>query len=286
VKVLVTGSNGQLGWELERTRPETIDGLFADRNDLDIADYERVLEYTRKHRPDVIVNAAAYTAVDKAEEEPEKAFLVNEAGARNIALAAKEIGARVIQISTDFVFDGKKSTPYTPEDEPNPINVYGKSKLAGEKAVLELLPEQSIVLRTAWLYSSHGHNFVKTMLRLMKEKDEIKVVCDQIGTPTWARGLAEVVWKFCKRGDLSGIYHWTDGGVASWYDFAVAVKEFGSEFNLLPKDGFVLAVGSIDFISLANRPSFGLLDKSKTWLELEIVPNHWRVQLRHLLGKW
>jgi len=180
------------------------------------------------HAPDVIVNAAAYTAVDRAESEPELARRVNSDGPRYLALAAREVGARLVHLSTDFVFDGASSIPYPPEAPTNPLNVYGVTKRAGEQAVLEVLPGRSVVLRTSWLYAAEGSNFVRTMLRLMCANGAVRVVADQVGTPTAARSVAQAIWKITERPSVTGIHHWSDAGVASWYDFAVAIAEADS----------------------------------------------------------
>jgi dTDP-4-dehydrorhamnose reductase len=222
MKVFVVGSRGQLGQSLAETAPATVDFAGADLPELDILDAPALRAHLADERPGFVVNAAAYTAVDKAEDEPEIARRVNVDGARNVAEAACNAGARVIFISTDFVFDGCKGMPYEPDDAPAPLSVYGATKLDGEVAVREATDGDAIVIRTAWLYSRFGHNFVKTMLRLMEERDELSVVADQHGTPTWARSLAEVIWAAIGPDLPGGVYHWTDGGEASWYDFAAA----------------------------------------------------------------
>ncbi|HSR36471.1 MAG TPA: dTDP-4-dehydrorhamnose reductase, partial [Desulfurivibrionaceae bacterium] len=206
-------------------------------------------------------------------------------GAVNLAEAAREQDAFLVQLSTDFVFDGNRSRPYAPGDTPAPLGVYGATKLAGEVAVQQILGHYSAIVRTSWLYSSHGHNFVKTMLRLMKERDAVRVVADQIGTPTWAHGLAVAVWQIAGR-TLSGIHHWGDGGVASWYDLAVAIQEEALSLGLLARAVPVLPIATANYPTPARRPSYSVLDKTATWELLGGPPPHWRVQLRRMLQEY
>jgi dTDP-4-dehydrorhamnose reductase len=233
--------------------------------------------------PTVIINAAAYTAVDKAESEAELATAVNVEGPRNIASAARHVGSRLIHISTDFVFDGTASTPYKADAETNPLSVYGRTKRDGEKAVLEAMPGRSAVVRTAWLYSKTGGNFVKTMLRLMNERDELSVVADQRGTPTWANSLATAVWAFACAPELCGIFHWTDGGETSWHEFALAIQDEALSLGLLDKSIPIHAVATEDYPSAATRPRYSVLDCSTTVAALDLHPVPWRANLRHML---
>jgi len=283
MKVLITGAHGQLGWELQRNIPDGIDSVALSSSELDITNGQQVDETVGRLAPQVIINAAAYTAVDKAEEEQQKAFAVNAQGAANLAAAAKKNGARLVHISTDFVFDGRKSSPYLPNDPTNPTGVYGTSKLAGEQKIIEISGlKQCALVRTAWVYSSHGHNFVKTMLRLMAERDRLGVVDDQVGTPTWAKGLAEAVWQLAVT-DLDGIFHWTDAGIASWYDFAVAIQEEALSLGLLKKKCTIVPIGTADYPLPAKRPPFSVLDKAVTWSKLGFSGQHWRQSLRNML---
>jgi len=282
-KVLVVGAAGQLGCELSRTVPKTIELIALTESELDITDQAVVLEWINNNRPDWIINAAAYTAVDRAEEQSELAYRVNRDGAANMALAAKQSGAKLIHISTDFVFDGCKSSPYQVDDLPNPRNVYGASKQAGDEAILSTLSGDAVIIRTAWVYSSHGQNFVKTMLRLMSERDELGIVTDQIGTPTSAKGLARMIWLSMDAG-LTGIHHWTDAGVASWYDFAVAIYEEAKALGLLEdRVCKIKPIRTLDYPTPATRPACSVLDKTTTWNTLAIEPDHWRVALRNML---
>jgi dTDP-4-dehydrorhamnose reductase len=221
--------------------------------------------------------------VDKAEKDQKAAFATNSTGVFNLAEAAKKSQARFIHISTDFVFDGSKSAPYLPSDQPNPTGVYGASKLAGEEQVRAILAGNYVILRTAWVYSSHGNNFVKTMLRLMRERDRLGVVADQVGTPTWAGGLAQAVWLLAGHAALTGIFHWTDAGVASWYDFAVAIQEEAMQLGLLHKEIILSPIRTEDYPTPARRPPFSVLDKTSTWQALKYSAPHWRVNLRKML---
>ncbi len=284
MKVLITGANGQLGWELARSVPAGVDAVLAGRSELDISDRDAVLGFVDRHRPRAIVNAAAYTAVDKSEHEPELAHAVNATGAANLAAAAKAQGAALIQISTDFVFDGTRATPYAPDAATAPLGVYGRTKLAGEQAVLDTLGDQALILRTAWVYSSHGHNFVKTMLRLMAEKPELGIVADQVGTPTWAGGLAQAVWRALDT-CLTGVHHWTDAGVTSWYDFAVAIQEESQAIGLLRNAIPIRPIRSEDYPTPARRPAYSVLNKHPTWSALDVPATHWRAALRRMLNE-
>lgn len=283
MKVLVTGARGQLGRELIATTPSAVELRAEDVDELDITDSAQVESLVADFRPDLIVNAAAYTAVDAAETDAERCYRVNALGPEYLARAAAATGARLIQISTDFVFDGRQGRPYVPADAAEPLGVYGKTKLEGERRVLDASSGQALVLRTSWLYSAHGKNFVKTMLRLMERDGRVRVVSDQVGTPTWARSLAEAIWAFAGRGSARGVFHFSDAGAASWYDFAVAIAEEGRALGLLDRDVEVAPIRAVDYPTPATRPSFSLLDKTATWAALERQWPHWRVPLRAML---
>jgi dTDP-4-dehydrorhamnose reductase len=282
VKVLITGANGQVGWELQRTAPADIEIIALTRTQLDITQAGLVNALIESERPDWVINAAAYTAVDKAETEQELAYRINRDGPANIAAACKGVGARMLQISTDFVFDGKQSTPYLPTDTPKPINVYGASKQAGDQAVQQILGDACTIVRTSWVYSSHGNNFVKTMLRLMAEREELRVVADQVGTPTWANGLARAIWNMVETG-VAGVQHWSDNGVASWYDFAQAIMEEGVALGLLVSPIRVIPIPSHEYPTAAIRPSYTALDKWSNSMHITVRANHWREALREML---
>lgn len=281
--ILLTGAGGQLGQELQRSVPDTVQLHALDSKTLDVTDKEAVQNAFEQFCPDVVINAAAYTAVDKAEEERERAFAVNAEAPRFIAEACRGTACRIIHISTDFVFDGQKSSPYRPDDATNPLSVYGASKLDGEQSLLQLAPENSVIIRTSWLYSALGNNFVKTMLRLMAEREQLGVIADQVGTPTHAKGLAETIWTYVEKGGQPGIYHWSDAGVASWYDFAVAIMEEGVAAGLLQNSIDVRPLQTSDYPTPAQRPPYSVMDKRAIWSQLEIEPVHWRVALRQML---
>jgi dTDP-4-dehydrorhamnose reductase len=296
MKVLITGKGGQLAWELEQTAPAHLEVISFDAKQLDITNQAMVNETLITHSPDIVINAAAYTAVDKAETDQETAYAVNEKGSEFLALACKEINAKLIHVSTDFVFDGTKTTPYQTDDAPNPINVYGDSKLQGDLKISHILGEQACIIRTAWVYSTHGNNFVKTMLRLMAEKEQLGVVYDQVGTPTWAKGLAEMIWGLVAHPSQpqqtetpatlsSSLYHWTDAGVASWYDFAVAIQELAIEKGMLEKPIPVRPIPASDYPTPAVRPSFSVIDKTTAEQASGVETAHWRKQLSSMLDE-
>ena len=285
MKVIVTGSNGQLAWELKKTCPHSVELVSLSRTDLDISNSEQVDAVIQQHQPSVVINAAAYTAVDKAETDQEGAQQVNEKGAENLAAACEKYGVYLLHISTDFVFDGCASLPYQPDSDTNPLGVYGATKLAGEAAVKKTMRGNWAIIRTAWVYSAHGGNFVKSMLRLMSEKPALGIVADQIGTPTWAEGLARVCWSMIEE-KVEGLYHWTDAGVASWYDFAVAIQKAALSKGILAQAIPVNPIKSHEFPTPAKRPSYSVLDKSAI---IEKLPNvemkHWQDQLDVMLDE-
>ena len=285
MKVLVTGAGGQVGQALIRSAPAGVTALGLSRAELDIADSEASAEVIRKRDPQVIINTAAYTAVDKAESEPDAARAANEAGPSRLAEAAARSGVRLIQISTDFVFDGTASTPYPPDHATAPLSVYGATKLGGEHAVLERLGHHALVLRTAWVYAPTGHNFVLTMLRLMREKGSVRVVADQIGSPTSAESIARALWAICAKPSLAGIHHWTDAGVASWYDFAVAIAEEALSLGLLVSPVDVIPITTAEYPTPARRPRYSVLDTRATRDALGIRAPHWRASLRRVLAE-
>ena len=280
---LVTGAGGQLGRELARTRPAEVELIALGRAELDVSDRDQVLYVLDEHRPDVVINAAAYTAVDRAEVESELAHSANARGPENLARALARLGGRLIHLSTDFVFDGRSGRPYAPDSPTAPESVYGASKLAGEKRVQVELPNASTIIRTAWVYSKHGHNFVKTMIELMQERPRVEVVSDQIGSPTWAFGLARIIWRLAAENESLGVLHWTDAGVASWYDFAVAIRDEASVLGLLDGRCRVEPTTSAEHGSRAPRPAFSVLDKTATWERLGEKSSHWRAQLVEML---
>jgi dTDP-4-dehydrorhamnose reductase len=255
----------------------------ASREQLDIADAQAVEAALRDFRPDVLINAAGFTRVDHAEAEPEAAERANATGPAVLAAASGRVGAWLVQVSTDYVFDGGQSRPYSPASPTNPLNVYGRTKLQGEQAVARALPARSTVVRTSWLYAADGRNFLTTMLRLMASRPQLTVVSDQIGAPTSVVGLAQVLWAFTRR-RATGVYHWCDSGVASWYDFAVAIAEEAASVGVLTASPRILPITSADYPTAARRPPCSLLDKRDTERLLGITALHWRRALRETLA--
>ncbi|MBB3860666.1 dTDP-4-dehydrorhamnose reductase [Novosphingobium hassiacum] len=276
-KALVTGVNGQLGKALLASRPEGWTCVALDRAALDLSDPDAIARLVDAEQPDLVLNAAAYTAVDRAESEPELAHAVNAGAPAAFARALGGAG-RLVQVSTDFVFDGTSGRGYRPDDARNPQSVYGASKAAGEDAA----GDSAIIVRTSWVYAAGGANFVRTMLRLMRERDELRVVGDQIGSPTWATGLAHTLWGLAAR-DATGIWHHRDDGVASWYDFAVAIAEEAHAIGLLARIPAITPIATADYPTPAKRPSFSVLDVSATRAALSSAAVHWRTNLKTML---
>ncbi len=285
MKVMITGARGQVGRAVIGAAPRSAQLIAVTHDELDIADAQAVDRVVTATWPDVVVNAAAYTAVDRAETEIEQARLANAAGPANLARSTAKCGARLIHLSTNFVFDGMSSAPYRPEDPAKPLSVYGATKLAGELAVLEIIPACSVVLRTAWVYDATGRNFVLTMLRLMRECGTVRVVADQFGTPTAAHSIAAAIWAIIQNPSIAGIHHWTDSGVASWYDFAVAIAEEWAMATKATTPFGVIPIGTSDYPTPAKRPRFSVLDNTGTAVALGLTPLHWRQNLRQIIGE-
>lgn len=280
MKVLVTGCNGQLGQSLQRefgADPE-IEAIYTDYEHLDITNREAVERFLGDHRPDVIVNCAAYTAVDKAESDEILAAALNTGAVGNLGEAAVRVGAKVIHISTDYVFSGQGFRPYEENDEPYPQGIYGRTKLEGE-ALLTSFCQNAMIIRTAWLYSEFGKNFVKTMLSLSETHPEIKVVADQIGSPTYAGDLAHAIHLILKKERwYPGIYHFTDEGVASWYDFTKAIME------LSDKSTTIVPIPTSDYPTPAKRPLYSVLSKQKIKKTFNLDIPYWRDSLQKCLA--
>ena len=284
--VLVTGANGQLGFEIQRTVPDGIEVYAKGSKELDITNLASINKYLEQLKPQAVINCAAYTAVDKAEAEGEIAEAVNAQGPANLATLCREMKIPLVHISSDFVFDGSQSVPYKPQDQTNPVSIYGRSKLHGELAVQELMGDKASIIRTAWVYSASGNNFVKTMLRLMAEKEQLGVVTDQTGTPTWAKTLAKTCWQACQKlmsGQPGAIYHWSDAGVCSWYDFAVAIQEEALSLGLLQKSISIQPIPARSYPTPALRPPYSVLDKTDSYSALGMPQTHWRTNLRIML---
>jgi dTDP-4-dehydrorhamnose reductase len=284
VKVLLAGASGQVGQALLDSVPSYIDLRALTRPELDVSDADAVHAAVSAFRPQLIINAAAYTAVDKAETEPKLADASNAQGPRHLAQAAHALpGCRLLHISTDYVFDGAATEAYKPGDSTNPLSVYGRSKLLGEHAVFEVLGERGVVLRTAWVYAARGKNFLLTMLRLMRERGAVRVVADQHGTPTAAGSIARALWAIAERPQIKGILHWTDAGSATWYDFAVAIAEEGGAVGLLAKPVEVTAITTAEYPTPAHRPANSVLDIRESMAQLALTPTPWQVNLHATL---
>ncbi len=274
-KILVFGASGQLGHCLKKVAAEqgVTDIIFPGEGKANILDEEGLKTLFEEHKPQYAINCAAYTAVDKAEDDVDTARKVNKDGAANLALLCKTYGTTLVHVSTDFVFEGNTTQPLVETDHAAPINIYGLTKLEGEQAVAELLPEHYI-LRTSWLYSEYGNNFVKTMLRLGAEKDELKIIADQVGTPTYAIDLADCILHIIKNDNQQyGIYHYSNEGVTSWYDFAMGI------FNISNTQVKVYPVRTSEYVTRAVRPAFSVMDKSKVKSTFNVEIPYWRNSL-------
>lgn len=283
MRAMLVGATGQLGSSLKASAPTTVELLALGKSDLDVCDAVRTREIISSWGPDVILNAAAYTAVDQAQTERKRAFEVNAEAPRHLAEAAKATGSRLIHVSTDFVFAGDQPVPYDSDAETRPLSSYGESKRAGELAVISVLGESATIVRTSWLYASRGRNFVLTMLRLMNGRESIEVVYDQVGSPTWSLSLARAIWGLAERSDLCGIHHWCDNGVASWYDFAIAIQEEAIARGLLKRLVPIRAIRSTEYPTPVKRPAYSVLDNQRTTAALGFSPAHWRTNLRLML---
>ena len=276
------GGGGQIASAVAAAAPVSLRVAARARAELDIGDAAAVARAIAQTGAKWIVNAAAYTAVDLAEDQPAQAIAVNDTAVGVLAAAAATAGCRLLHLSTDFVFDGKSNRAYLPDDRTNPLSVYGSSKLGGERQVLNG-GGTGIVLRTAWVYAAAGRNFVLTMLRLMREKERLNVVCDQIGTPTWAAGIAAAIWGLIEADAAGGAYHWTDLGVASWYDFAVAIQDEALARGLLRRAVPITPIPSAAYPARARRPEFSVLNTESTRALIKAPARHWRHNLRTML---
>jgi len=284
LKILVLGGGGQVARAVAASAPTHHSVLAKSRQDLDIANESELMSALAGSGADWIINGAAYTAVDRAESEAEMARQINETAVGVMARAAARSGCRLLHLSTDFVFDGRSNRAYLPADRTNPLSVYGATKLGGEQQVLEH-GRDAIVLRTAWVYASAGRNFALTMLRLMRERDEVRVVADQIGTPTWATGIAQAIWGLIDSAAAAGMYHWTDLGIATWYDFAVAIQDEALARGLLSRAVPVIPISTADYPTPATRPAFSVLNTEATRALMKAPARHWRHNLRMMLDE-
>jgi dTDP-4-dehydrorhamnose reductase len=288
MKVLLTGREGQLGTALQASLPEGVILIATGRSELDLADHAACRQAVRDHRPDWVLNTGAYTAVDRAESEADQAMAINAGAPQAFAEALRDTGGRLLQVSTDFVFNGAQGSPYQPDQTLDPLGVYGATKAAGETAALALPGAR--VLRTSWVYGPVGKNFCLTMLRLHAAKaaagEPLGVVADQVGCPTATHTLAAACWRAIGIGaDADGprILHWSDAGAASWYDFAVAIGELGVAAGLLERAAVVRPLTTADYPTPAQRPSYSLLDCSSSRLALALDPVHWGAALAEVL---
>jgi dTDP-4-dehydrorhamnose reductase len=298
--ILISGKNGQLGRELQGipTPNDNLQFVFLDKEELNIADEDSIINAFQKYLPSFFINCAAYTAVDKAESEQERAYLINAEAVGNVAKACHQFKTKLIHVSTDYVFDGKGNRPYTENDVTNPVNYYGYTKWLGEQLALNNHPD-TIIIRTSWVYSIYGNNFVKTMLRLMHVRKEINVVNDQLGSPTYAKDLAEVIMQIVNRGSWQeqdwssnmnetrysrlithnslGIYHFSNDGIISWYDFAVAIRDI-KQFDCI-----INPILTLSYPTPAERPAYSGLDKTKIVSAFDIQLKKWRESLERCL---
>ena len=284
--ILLIGNNGQLGKELETILAPDSNIITVARPTVDLTQADILRNVIALNQPQIIINAAAYTAVDKAESEPELAKIINATAPLILAEESQKLGAFLIHISTDYVFDGSSCSPYQESNATNPLSVYGKTKLAGEEAIRHTCNDY-LILRTAWVYGTYGKsNFVKTMLRLGAEKEEIRVVADQIGSPTWAKDIASAIASLIENritSKITGIYHYTNSGVASWYDFAVAIFEEAQQLGFPLKIQRVVPITTPEYPTPACRPAYSVLACEKISAVLGTYPPHWRQRLRKML---
>ena len=286
-QILLIGKDGQLGQELQPLLAPLGEVKSVGRDTLDLSDPGAIANRVADVKPDLIVNAAAYTAVDKAESEPDLAMAINGTAPGILAKQAEQLGATLIHVSTDYVFDGSQSHPYRETDPTQPLGVYGKSKEAGEQAILETAASAAIV-RTAWVYGVGGKgNFVKTMLRLGKDREDLRVVCDQVGSPTWTGDLAKAIVDLSGKinPETAGIYHYTNSGVTSWYDLAVATFEEAETLGFPLKVRRVAPISTAEYPTPARRPAYSVLNTKKISAILETDPPHWRQSLRKMLSE-
>ena len=285
-KVLLIGAKGQVGQELQVTLPQLGEVISIGREELDLTNSEKIGQLIREIHPDYLVNAAAYTAVDKAETEPDLAYSINSIAPKIMAESAEKIKAKFLHISTDYVFDGRKNTPYLETDLTNPLGVYGQSKLRGEEEI-KTVNSQAIILRTAWVYGSYGKsNFVKTMLRLGKEREELKVVVDQVGSPTWSKDIATAITQLLINVDNpAGIYNFTNSGVASWFDLTKAIFEEAKISGIPLKIQRVIPITTAEYPTPAVRPAYSVLSGQKISQQLGYIPPYWRDSLKAMLNQ-
>jgi dTDP-4-dehydrorhamnose reductase len=284
MKIVIIGKSGQLAFELSKL-PTNSELVCLGRDEIDITDFEKMSLVLNSIAPEAIINASAYTAVDKAEVEESEAYLINHLAVENLANYAHKNDCHLVHVSTDYVFGGDKGSPYAINDGHNPKSVYGASKAKGELVAKKAGTNSHCIIRTSWVYSSHGNNFVKTMLRLMQSKPSLSVIDDQIGSPTWAKGLATACL-YAAENRVVGTHHWTDAGVASWFDFAVAIQRIGMDKGILKNAIEIYPISTSDYPTPAKRPSYSVLDKTSLEQSFKgIQLKHWEMQLSAMLDE-
>ena len=284
-KLLLTGAEGQLGQTFQAHFPSSDLSqkyrlLTADIQEMDLTKEKSISDFLQSNIPSLIVNCGAYTSVDTAESEVEAARKINDGAVSCIARWASENNCRMIHISTDFVFDGRKREPYSPFDETNPLGIYGETKLAGESHLRKLLPKDGVVLRASWLYSEHGHNFVKTMIELMNRKSELGVVNDQIGSPTSTHSLVRVLLSLIEHCTINGVLHWCDGAAISWYDFAIEIQRQAYKHGLLEREIPIKPLTTEEYPTAAVRPRYSVLHRGTTLEKLSLHVTNWQAELK------
>ncbi|MFT5048192.1 MAG: dTDP-4-dehydrorhamnose reductase [Porticoccaceae bacterium] len=286
-KVLVSGCSGQLGQCLQDHELKELDAIYLDRSNFDLTSKDSMARALDLYKPDYVVNCAAYTNVDGAESDRDAAANINHFGVMDLANLCSERRIKIVHVSTDFVFDGKDRKPYQPSDLCSPLGVYGQTKLLGELALAQIMPEDTMVIRTSWLYSEYGANFVKTMLRLFETKDTFRVVHNQQGSPTYAQGLASLIWHVLEtRQFSSGVYHWCDKGITTWYDFANEIGRRALEKGIISKKGTAFPILSSEYLTAAERPMYSALysyPTLKRYPKIRQLP--WQDQLDHMLDE-
>ena len=287
MRVLITGALGQVGQELMLSAPASWQVSGFGSKELDISDAQKVLDTVQQLQPQLIINAAAYTAVDQAESDQSRAYAVNQHGAHNLAQAAQSVDCPLLHISTDYVFDGQHNQPYTEHDTAAPNSVYGDSKWQGEQAITAIC-RKHIILRTSWVFGLHGNNFVKTMLRLGRERDALSIVSDQVGGPTSARSIAQALWQIAQQYQSSGdgpwgTYHFSGAPTCSWYDFAEEIFVQAAALQLIAKAPELKPINTHDYPTPAQRPAYSVLDNTKLNEHLNIMQSHWKTELALML---
>ena len=292
MKVLLTGASGQLGQAIIKSKPSFVELIATSRRELDLADDEACRRAVRQHQPDWVINSGAYTAVDKAEDEKELAMSINTIAPKMFAEELSQTGGKLLQLSTDFVFDGEQNFPYKTDQKKKPLGVYGATKAAGEDAIYDVLgnSNQALIIRTSWLIGSVGKNFMKTMIRLHRSQEEIRVVSDQIGCPTSTLTLAKACWRAIeKQKDIEPnvlspqLHHWSDEGSASWYEFAKVIGELGCRIGLIETPAKVIPISSKEYPTRAKRPKYSILDCTSTRQFLNLEAIHWKESILNVM---